>query len=210
MAKVIHAEDKFKKTIDDKVDTPNLGEMFDTEVNSGVAYSSKVATFIESLGVPTTKDSKPDVSKLIEQLISGTKKVVKELNPDSKDPQWVPDYEALSNIFKTYDDIIQDGKLRKEVRDAVVNAYVTTAQNYIISRQQGRITRVPIEEAKNFSEGIAKETSNKALVSLIKSSITPTEVAGRVSPVLSDVYGKRQQGYGLHGNLDYLTEKKAA
>ena len=195
------------ETLENKIQTPGLGEMFDSEVNSGVAYSSKVASFIENLKVPTTKDDKPDISKLIEQLISGTKEIVKSLNPDHKDPQWVPDYEALSNIFKTYGRILQDDKLRKEVRDAVINAYVTTAQNYIISRQQGRVTRVPIEEGKKFGEEIATETSNKALVPLINSATTPNEVAGRVSAVLNDVYGKRQQGYGLHGSFDYLKAK---
>ncbi|MBI2658713.1 hypothetical protein HYX05_01245 [Candidatus Woesearchaeota archaeon] len=185
----------------EKTKTPSLEEMLSTEAEGGVKYASAIAGFLDGIGVPT-KDDKPDIDALIKSLVEGAKPVLgSNLNPDAKDPQWLPAYDAIKNLFETYKNPVENGKLRKEVKDALANLYETTAQNYIVSRAQGRVQTSPVEPGKEFGKAIATSTSNKYLTALIDAAKTPAEVASRVSQAITDLYSKAKQWYALNGNL---------
>ena len=185
-----------------EVETPSLEEMLETEITGGVTFSSKVGDFLDNLSIPTTKDGKPDITALINNLLEGAKGVVKShLTPDSKDPQWLPSAAAYQNILDTYQNAVENGRLRKEVKDALINLYESTAQQYIIARGQGRVNTSTLEKGKEFATSEADKTSNKYLIKLIEGAKTAEQVASRAVQVMQDLYGKAKQWYNLHGDL---------
>ena len=187
----------------EKPKTPSLEEMLSAEAEGGVKYASAIAGFLDGVAVPDTKDGKPDIDALIKNLVEGAKPVLgSNLNPDVKDPQWLPAYDAIKNLFETYKNPVENGKLRKEVKDALANLYESTAQNYIVSRAQGRVQTLPVEPGKEFGKAIATSTSNKYLTALIEAAKTPAEIASRASQAITDFYSKAKQWYALNGNLN--------
>ena len=186
----------------DKPKIPSLEEMLSTEAEGGVKYASAIAGFFDRVSVPMTKEGKPDIDALIKSLVEGAKPVLgSNLNPDIKDPAWLPAYDAIKNLFDTYKNPVEKGALRKEVKDALVNLYESTAQNYIVSRAQGRIQTSPVEPGKEFGKTLATNTSNKYLTALIEAAKTPAEVASRASQAITDLYNKAKQWYALNGDL---------
>jgi len=192
-----------EETLEKKIEMPSLKVMFDEESVKGIEYHVEVAEFLENLKVPTVKDGSADVGQLINQLLTGVKPIVGKYFKNSEDPTWTPDYEGLQSIFKNYKNIVgKDGKLRREVREQLIAQY--SPQNNVIARGQGRVARNPLDPAKDYGIDIATEHSHKEVVPLIKGSVTPNDVARYVTPVMTEAYTKRQSGYGLHGNFEYL------
>lgn len=202
------------ETIDNKVEGTKENEpsakaivnMFLTEMDSAFTYETQIKKRIKGLVVPTTEDGKrPDIEKLIDKLKSDSQEVAKKyLNPDGKDPQWTPDDEALRQLFKQYENILDtDGKLREAVAEALINAYIRTAQEYTMSRGQGRGLRAPLKVAQEYGTAIATHASDKALVPLIEKAKTPREVVSAFAPALNDTWGKAKQWYELYGKTNY-------
>ncbi len=187
--------------------TPSLEDMLSNEVVSNVNYQKEIASFIEGLEVPTLKDGdqkgQPDIPLLINQLLDGSKGVVgKYLNPDNRDPKWIPDYTRLQGFFESQSNIVENGKLRREVREALINQYITIPDNYVVERGQGRLLTSTLDRVKSFGKGMASTVSEKYLIPLIEGAKTIERAVANSGRTITSYLQKAKEWYATKGTIE--------
>lgn len=182
---------------------PSLGQMFDAEVKAGVGkYMKHISTFLENYKVPLTKDGKPNIEKLIDAITSFAKAEVGAHFKDELNPQWIPGKPLLYSLFEDIENIVQDGKIRKEVRDQIIGLYDRAYSEYTLARTDGRIQTSPKSEGVNFGEDYANRTSRKDVIPSIERAETVEKLAARIRTVAEDYMNKAKQWQVRYGNLD--------
>ena len=184
------------------MDTKTLDEMVVDEGISGVSFSSQVGKALDSIQVPLNKDKNPDMKELIDSIRETAERVGTPYMISNKiDPQWLPGYEILQTFFETNKVAIENGKLTPEGKRALIELYAGQVDGKVVDRGTTRYQAEAPEVVDKSGTVLAEKTSNKYLVSLIKSARTAAEKAARVRTAMTDAIQKMRQWYQTEGNL---------
>lgn len=182
---------------------PSLGQMFDTEVAAGVGkYMKHITAFLENYKVTLAKDGKPNIEKLIDDITSFAKTEVGAHFKDMYNAQWIPSKPLLYSLFEDVEKLVEDGKIRKEVRDQIIGLYDRAYSEYTVARTDGRIQTSPKADGVGFGEDYATRTSRKDLIPSINRAETVEKLAARIRAVTEEYMLKAKQWQVRFGNLD--------
>src|SRR3989338_3721497 len=165
-----------KLTLEEKLAKPvELKKQYVTESTSTIKYNEAVSRFIGDLSVPNTKDGKPDIFALLNQIVAGVEPIAAKYFCDGKDPRWVLNTAQLQAILDTYENPVESGKLREAIRTRITNEYRSAAETYSNERGVGRGLTVPHGDGTNYGVIVAKET-NPAFIGVFNRAKTPEQL----------------------------------
>ena len=188
-------------TLEGRLEQPvKLKEQFVVESTKSISYDEAISGFISGLSVPTTKDGKPDIKALMDKMVTGAEPIVAKYFGDSRDPAWAVTTTQLQAILDTYENPVQDGKLRDAVKTRIITEYRNKADNYKNERAVGRGLTAPHEVGQNYGIIVAHEV-NPAFVDVVKNAKTPEQLQRALGLVLPGLATNLRQAYDIKGKV---------
>ena len=189
------------RTLEEQLKEPiKLKTMFVDEEANTIKYDEEISRFLNNVEVPLTKDGKPDIKALMDKMVVGAQPIVAKYFGDGKDPAWTLTTTQLQSILDTYDNPVQDGKLRDAVRTRLTTEYRTTAENYKNQRAVARGLTAPHKGGKDYGVIVAQE-ANPAFVDLVKRAQTPEQLQRALGLVVPRLATNVREAYDLTGKV---------
>ncbi len=183
---------------------PSLETMVLEESERGVSFTSSVAAAIDHINVPVDKDNKPDMDAFIRQLVHETTEIAEKALKESPkyNPSWLPGYDAIKSTLETTAGAIKDGHLTMDGKNALIQLYNSTVDQYIGQRGQSRFQAADLKDSKGSAHKLAEATSNKYLIPLIDAAKTGAELAGRIGAAVNDAIEKARRYRQTYGSAE--------
>ena len=119
---------------------------------------------------------------------------------DGRDPAWGLTTAQIQTILETYDNLVQDGKLRDAVKTRLITEYRNTAENYKNQRGVQRGVAAPHKDGQNYGIITAHE-ANPAFVDLVKRAQTPEQLQRALGLVVPRLATNMREAYDLSGKV---------